>query len=628
MKNTLVIFLIFIAFKSGAQNLYWPRDVKKAYKNKTRSNDGYPGIKYWQNTARYNITLTAMPPERNIKGSEQISYINNSPDTLKYLVFKFIQNIHKPGAPRLGSAAADYLTDGVHVDSFSVNGESKKWKSKEYSPTVQYAGLSKPLPPHDSIQLSFDWHFQISLQSGREGMIDSTTYYLAYFYPRVAVYDDYNGWDDLDHNDALEFYNDFNDYVLNVKVPKNYIVWATGNLQNANDVLEPTYVQRLNESMKADKKIEIATAADLAKKNITKQNDVNTWTFAYNDISDVALGLSDHFVWDASSVIVDEKTRRRVSIQAAYNDTAKDFHHVVEFGQSALSYLSTKWPGVAYPFPKMTVFQGYAGMEYPMMANDETYSDNNFARFVAEHEISHTWFPFYMGINETRYGFMDEGWAATFELLYNRSVMSKDSADDFYKQFRINGWIQDENADEDLPIITPGENLSGRGLGNNEYGKPSLAYLSLKDLLGDEMFRKCLHGFIDRWHGKHPIPWDFFYTVNNISGQNLNWFWNAWFFSNSYIDLAIDNIHKDGDSYQLAISNIGGFPVPIDVQLNFNDGSTQTFHKSPAVWESNQKQVTVTVSSKKSLQSAKLVTDIYMDADESNNSLDIKSDER
>ena len=234
MKNvSIVTTLTIFTFCANAQTLYWPRDVKQAYKNQTRSNDGYPGIKYWQNTARYNITVTAMPPDRNIRGTEQISYINNSPDTLNVLVFKFIQNIHKPGAPRLGTASEDYLTDGVHVDAFSINGETQRWNNREYSPTVQAARLSKPLLPHDSVQLSFDWHFQISLKSGREGMIDSTTYYLAYFYPRVAVYDDYNGWDDLDHNDALEFYNDFNDYVLNVKVPKNYIVWATGNLQNA-----------------------------------------------------------------------------------------------------------------------------------------------------------------------------------------------------------------------------------------------------------------------------------------------------------------------------------------------------------------------------------------------------------
>ncbi|MEP6926093.1 MAG: M1 family metallopeptidase [Ginsengibacter sp.] len=615
---SFLLIFIFLTVSLHAQNLYWPRDLKKAYKHETRSNDGWPGKKYWQNTGHYTITVTALPPDRNIKGTERISYINNSPDTLDVLAFKFIQNIHKPGVSRLGGASADYLTDGVHVDAYTENGQSKKW-GHENSGTVQFIRLSKPLMPHDSIQLTFDWHYQISLQSGREGMIDSTTYYLAYFYPRVAVYDDYNGWDDIEHTDALEFYNDFNDYVLNVKVPKNYLVWATGNLQNANDVLQTAYVQRLDESIKSNTTIHIAGPADLMAKNITKQNPVNTWTFAYNNISDVALGLSDHYVWDASGVIVDEKTNHRTSIQAAFNDTAKDFHHAVEFGQSSLSYLSTKWPGVSYPFPKMTIFQGYAGMEYPMMANDETYADLTFSRFVEEHEISHTWFPFYMGINETRYGFMDEGWATTFELLYNRSVMSKDSADGFYKQFRVNGWVHDDNASEDLPIITPGENLSGRGLGNNEYGKPSLAYFAAKDLLGDDMFRKCLHTFIERWHGKHPVPWDFFYTFNNVSGQDLNWFWNAWFFSNNYIDIAVDNIRTANSNQQVIIRNIGGFPVPVDMQLNFADGSTQIIHKSPQIWAPEQKQVTIDVSGKKLLKSVQLVTDIFVDADESNN---------
>ena len=619
MPRILFAFLtLAISFSLNAQNLYWPRDLKKAYKNQTRSNDGYPGIKYWQNTGTYNITITAMPPDRTIKGNEQIAYINNSPDTLRVLVFKFIQNIHKPGVTRLGQASADYLTDGVHVDAYTENGVEKNWGQKN-SGTIQFIRLTKPLMPHDSVQLTFDWHYQISLKSGREGMIDSTTYYLAYFYPRVAVYDDVSGWDDIEHNEALEFYNDFNNYILHVKVPKNYLVWATGNLQNANEVLQPKYAERLKESMKAVNTIHIADAGDIAAQDITAQNLVNTWTFTYNDITDIALGLSDHYVWDASSVLVDKKTNRRASIQAAYNDTAKDFHDVVEFGQSALSFLSMQWPGVAYPFPNMTVFQGYAGMEYPMMANDETYNDFTFSRFVEEHEISHTYFPFYMGINETRYGFMDEGWATTFELLYNRSVMSKDSADDFYKQFRVNGWIGDDNADEDLPIITPGENLSGRGLGNNEYGKPSLAYLAVKDLLGDEMFKKCLQGFMERWHGKHPLPWDFFYAFNNISGQNLNWFWNAWFFSNNYIDIGVTNVHEINNGYRVNIENIGGFPIPVDIQLNYKDGSTRVIHKSPAIWVGNQKQVMVNITDKKALQSVQLITDIFVDADESNN---------
>ncbi len=608
------------SFVLQAQDLYVPRNIKEAFKKETRSRDGKPGKNYWQNKGTYNITISAMPPDRTIKGTEQVTYINNSPDTLRVLVFKFIQNIHKAGAPRMRSASPDYITDGVTVDKFTVNGKDTKWRNNDYGPTVQYTRLAKPLAPHESVQLGFDWHFQASLQSGREGMIDSTTYFLAYFYPRVSVYDDYNGWDQLDHNDALEFYNDFNDYTLNVKVPKNYLVWATGDLQNANEVLQPTYLKRLNESLTSDAVINIATAADLKAKNITTQNPVNTWTYSYSNISDVALGLSDHYVWDASSVVVDKATGRRTSVNSAYNDTAKDFRHVTRYQQGALDFLSNKWPGIAYPFPKMTVFQGYAGMEYPMMANDETYEDTVFSRFVAQHEIAHTWFPFYMGINETRYGFMDEGWATTLELLYARTVMPKEVADGFYKRFRVNDWIESNDGAGDLAIITPAEQMSGSPMGNNEYGKPSLGYLALKDLLGDDLFKKCLHGFMERWHGKHPNPWDFFYSFNDISGKNLNWFWNAWFFSNHYIDLAIENKGIANGEQKFLVRNIGGFPVPVDLELEYSDGTKDTVHKTPAIWENNQQQATIILTTAKSLSAVRLVTDIYVDADETNNS--------
>lgn len=214
---------------------------------------------------------------------------------------------------------------------------------------------------------------------------------------------------------------------------------------------------------------------------------------------------------------------------------------------------------------------------------------------------------------------MDEGWATTFELLYNRTVMPKAEADQFYKRFRVNGWIHDNDPSEDLPIITPGEQLSGAGLGNNEYGKPSLGYLAVKDLLGDDLFKKCLHGFMERWHGRHPIPWDLFYSFNDISGKNLDWFWSAWFISNNYIDLAIENVAAGKKEQQVMLKNIGGFPVPVDLQLEYTDGTKETIHKTPAIWEKNPKEAVITIESKKALQSVSLVTDIYVDADASNN---------
>jgi hypothetical protein len=619
LKTTLLsTFLAFILLQVQAQDLYMPRDIKLAYQKGTRSPDGRPGKNYWQNFGHYNINITVTPPSRDVKGTEQITYINNSPDTLKSLNMKLILNIHRPGAARSGGAGADYLTEGIQVDSLKIDGKNKPWNNKTAAATNHGVLLFKPLMPHDSVKLDITWHFQLSKQSGREGVIDSTSFYLAYFYPRVSVYDDYNGWDRLEFIDAQEFYNDFNNYTLNVTVPKNFIVWATGTLQNPKQVLKPEYADRLEKSMTSDSTIHIATPKDLAAKSITAQNDMNTWTWKATDISDMALGISDHYNWDAASVVVDDATNRRASMQAAFLDESEDFHHSVQFGRNSLGWFSRNWPGVPYPFPKMTAFQGFADMEYPMMVNDSHTDAPNFAQLVQDHEIAHTYFPFYMGINESRYAFMDEGWATTFELLIGRAEVGNTRAEDFYKRFRVAGWVKDRSTAEDLPVITPSSELRG-GYGNNSYGKPSLSYLALKDMLGDELFKKALHTYMDRWHGKHPIPWDYFNSMSSGSGKNLDWFFNNWFFTNYYDDLALKGVTKAPGGYKVDVQNVGGFVIPFDVKLTYTDGTSESFHQTPAVWEKNQKQITVIVKTGKSVKTAELDNGIFMDANESNN---------
>ncbi len=614
----LTAFCSLLLWQAQAQDLYMPRDIKRAYTKETRSLDGRPGKNYWENHGHYTISITALPPDRTVKGVEQITYYNNSPDTLKRLNMKLILNIHRPGAARFSPADDDYLTPGVQIDEFNINGTKKNWDNTKAAGTNQFVGLAQPLLPHDSLKMDITWHFEVSKQSGREGMIDSTTFYLAYFYPRISVYDDYNGWDTLPFLDAQEFYNDFNDYTLNVTVPKNYIVWATGTLQNPKQVLQPEYAKRLEKSFTSDSTIHVATAEDLANKNITAQNDQNTWTWKATNVSDMAVGISDHYDWDAASAIVDDATNRRASMQSAFLDNAADFHHAVQAGRHSLSWLSHNWPGVPYPFPKMTSFQGFADMEYPMMVNDSHTDDIAFSQFVQDHEIAHTYFPFYMGINESRYAFMDEGWATTFELLIGTSEVGKEKAEKLYKGFRINGWIHDRATAEDLPIITPSSEQRG-GYGNNSYGKPSLSYFALKDMLGDDLFKKALHFYMEQWNGKHPIPWDYFNAMSTGSGKNLNWFFNNWFFTNYYIDLDLKDVTKADGGYTFAIKNIGGFAAPFDIIVTYSDGTTETFHQTPIVWEQNQKQISVVVKTDKTILSAVIDGGIFMDADTSNN---------
>jgi len=613
IKSTIFSAFLFLGLQAGAQTLTMPPEIQKAYDNGTRSLNGKPGKKYWQNHGRYTISLTVMPPANSIRGNEQITYFNNSPDTIRSLNMKLIMNVHRIA----GRGGPTDTSAGIKVDEILIKGVRTPWDNNEAITTNQMVNLPEPLLPHDSIKLEIAWHYHLSRGFGREGVIDSTSFYIAYFYPRVSVYDDYKGWDTQPHTGSLEFYNDFNDYNVNVTVPKDFMVWATGTLQNPSEVLQPDAAERLNQSMTSDSTIHVATMQDWADKKVTTQNASNTWKWAADNVSDIAIGISDHYDWDAASVIVDEKTGRRVSMQADFADSSQDFHHSVQFGRYSLAWFSNNWPGIPYPYPKSNAFQGFADMEYPMMINDSHSPDLVFAELVQDHEQAHTYFPFYMGTNESRYAFMDEGWATTLEYLIGIAERGQEAADKFYKSFRVNRWSHGSHEKEN-PIITPSPDVTF-GAGNNAYGKPSLSYLALKDLLGDKLFKKALHNYMNNWNGKHPIPWDYFYSMEKGSGKQLDWFFYNWFFTPGYIDLDLAKVDKTSKGYALDIKNIGGFAVPFDVIATYDDGLNESFHQTPKVWERNQKEITVNIKTRKGVKSLRLEGGIFVDANEKDN---------
>ncbi|MCC7308487.1 MAG: M1 family peptidase, partial [Acidobacteria bacterium] len=315
MKKFLVLLLCSFVFvlPSFGQDLFMPRNVKLAYENGTRSMDGTPGPKYYQNKSVHNIRMNIAPPDRTITGSEDITYRNNSPKPLANLVLRFELNVHSPEAARHQPASAGELTSDVTVDEYAENGKVKEWKPLIPGKGMTYnvVKLDEPVPPGGSIKLSFKWHYELVLESGREGVIDPTTFYIAYFYPRIAVLDDVNGWDQVAHISSHEFFGDFNDYTLDVTVPKNYIVWSTGDLTNANEVLQPAIAKRLRRSFTSDEVVNIATLDEVKTGKVTAQNATNTWKWKAENVSDVAFGLSDHYIWDGGSLVVDKKTGRR-----------------------------------------------------------------------------------------------------------------------------------------------------------------------------------------------------------------------------------------------------------------------------------------------------------------------------
>lgn len=615
-KSLQILFMafLFVAQNSFAQELYMPRNIKKSYSSGVRSMDGKPGKNYWQNHGNYNIAMSVNADTKVVSGTETIVYENNSNDTLKNLRIRFVNNIHKKTSPRAVQNSDGFFTDGLTITALKIEGEVYKEDGKDWG-TVGIVKMKKPMRPHSKITIDIDWNYPLSEVSGREGQIDKTTFFVAYSYPRVSVFDDYNKWDDLPHTSGQEFYNDFNDYTYSVKAPKNYVVYGTGDLLNPDEVLQPEFASRLKKSYLTDEILHIANEQEMKSGVVTKQSEWNVWKFEAKNITDVCFALSDHYLWDASSVLVDKKTNRRASVQAAYDIKGTDFVNSIKNNQYALDYFSNSWPGVPYPFSKMTAFQGFADMEYPMMCNDSQMGDPVFAQLVQDHEVAHTYFPFYMGINETRYAFMDEGWATTFEYLIGIAEHGKEAADKFYKEFRVQEYIKDASAEEDQPIITMSSQLSDSGYGNNSYGKASLSYIALKDLLGDDLFKKSLHAYMDNWNGKHPIPWDYFNSFNTASGKNLNWFFNNWFFTNNYIDLSVRNVDKN----IVSVANEGGFAIPFDVVITYQDNTKETLHQTPAVWESNQKLAKVILKNKKQIKSLALDGGIFMDATPLNN---------
>jgi hypothetical protein len=622
--------------------LYVPRFIQQAYDKQTRSPDGRPGKNYWQNRSTYKMSITVTPPNRTVSATEEITYFNNSPDPLEVIPFRLYMNAHRPEAIREIPVDASFLTSGIQIDEFRINGQVKAWNdpksqyaaSNTPATTLHMIKLDQPLPPGASVTFSIRWRYDITEAGGwKEGSIDQTTFFLAYFFPRVNVYNDTSGWDQVPFTLGREFNNDFGDYTFEVTVPKNFVVWATGDLLNAQEVLQPTYAQRLQESFTSDRVINIAQPAELKQGLVTAQSDTVTWKWQAKNVSDIAIALSNQYIWDAGSVVVDPKTGRRASVQSAYTEAAKDFKPMVEFGKRTLAWASTQYPGVPYPYSKTSIILGGtqgADEEYPMMVNDASNVDNEdaklfpnygYTRFVAAHELLHSWFPFYMGINEKRYPFMDEGWTTAFEYLINKEDIGEELAIALFKKIRVNSWSR-PGVGNDIPIITPHDALFGLGstaFGDNPYGRPALGYLALKELMGDVAFKQALHEFMARWNGKHPLPWDMFNTFNDASGQNYNWFFNNWFFSYNYLDLAVKSVQPTKGGYTLQVENVGGMAMPFDVKIVYADGSKANFRQNPRIWQDTPQTATIPIKSTQKLKSLTLDGGIFMDFNPADN---------
>ncbi|MGB5849759.1 MAG: M1 family metallopeptidase [Ignavibacteriaceae bacterium] len=606
----VIILLLIISvhpFLFGQDDLYIPLNIKEAYENGTRNYNGTPGPNYWQNSSDYKIKVEIDPENKILYGSETIKYHNNSPDTLKILVIRLYQDIFKIGNARDFSTKKAAINDGVNLSKVFVNGEEVDTSSaitKKRSGTNLILKLIESVHPHTDIDLAFEWDFIIPHKTTiRMGAYDSTSFFIGYWYPQMAVYDDIDEWDHNNYGGQQEFYNDFSNFDVEIKVPNTFAVWSTGVLQNPDELLTQKTLDRFNSAHNSDEVVRIVTEEDLDEGNIFNNSSThNMWKYKADTVPDFTFALSDHYLWDAVTTVVDSSTERTVFIQAAYKAASKDFYDVADISKQAIEFFSFEIPAVPFPYPSLTVFNGSGGMEFPMMINDGSASTLAGTVGVTSHEIAHTYFPFYMGTNERKYAFMDEGWAVM--LPYDFQERMAEGNDPRKKQIFRYQYLA--GTERDVPLIVPSVNLIRVTYSMSAYSRPSAAYENLRNMLGDELFLKGLQSFMERWNGKHPIPYDLFYSFNDGTGKDLNWYWRSWFIDFGYPDLSITKVVIGDTNVSVTVKKEGNIPIPIKLSFIYSDSTESVLYKDASVWSDGKDEIIITEKTTKTIDKIKL----------------------
>jgi len=604
----IVVFLFNGMSKSNAQEsrFYMPIEIQKAYKNGTRSFDGNPGANYWQNSTDYNIDVEIVTDEQMIVGSEEVVYHNYSPDTIFALVVRLYHDANKKGTVRSYETYAGDLTNGVQLFNLKINGKSynqkDKKKVKRRGTNIKFI-LDDPLLPGERLKFNASWKQEIPTNDTRVGSYDSTTFFIGYWYPQVAVYDDVFGWDELNHDILNEYYNGPANFKVSVNAPEGYMVWGTGTLTNAREVYPSGVLEKYKKAWSSKEVISIVSGKDMKKGIQTKRSK---WNFEAKNVSDFAFFLSNHFLWDAASVPVDGK---KVLVSTVHPQDTFNYHNHVKLSLDAMKCLSEDTPGIPYPFEVFTtVISDGWGMEFPMMAHNGSPGKS-----VTVHEMLHSYVPMYVHTNETRWAWMDEGLVSLWTQLVLMKIPGEGKGvDDVIgkskSQENITGTVSD------LPLFLPSEFLKDRNIGYAAYGKPTFLFASLQQYLGDELFIECCREYIKRWALKSPTPYDFFYTFENITDQDLSWIWKPWFFEFGYPDVKIESF-KNGE---LTVALAGNQPVPLVIELMYNDGTSKTLKENIGIWRKGKKIFKVNISDFSKVKEV-AVNKNLLDADYTNN---------
>ena len=595
-----------------------------------RSASGAPGPRYWQNRADYKISCTLDTATHNISGDVEINYTNNSPDNLNFLWLQLDQNIYQ--ASSRGSATTTQIggrwangdfTQGDVIKAVTIDAGGKKYTPKfTVSDTRMQVWLQEALKGSgEKVKLNITYGFTVpeygTDRMGRLKTRNGMIYELGQWFPRMAVYDDIQGWNVLPYLGAGEFYLEYGDLEYSITAPSNMIIVGSGELQNEKEVLTPAQQKRLADARNSDKTVVLRTADEVADPKVRLAAANLTWKFKIQNARDVAWAASHAFVWDAARINL-PSGRKALAMSAYPVESIKrnGWQRSTEMVKGSIEFNSNSW--YEFPYPVATNVAGIiSGMEYPGIVFCSNNDSGSGLWGVTDHEFGHTWFPMIVGSNERKYAWMDEGFNTFINELSTKAFNKG--------EFAAPAFVSKEDEAKDMfaksmdPLMTIPDAMQQENWGTASYSKPAEMLKALRDVvLGPERFDAAFREYIRRWAFKHPTPWDFFHTIENVGGEDLAWFWRGWVFNNWQLDQAVTNVTYVEDKPEnggiITIENLGQMVMPVDVLVKESNGKEQHLHLPVEVWQRGSAWAfSVPTTSK--------ITDVVLDPD--NKLLDI-----
>lgn len=576
----------------------------------TRSASGQPGHKYWQNSADYQLNVSLDETKNEITGSADITYTNNSPDQLGFLWLQLDQNLFAKDSRGNAVVPLSGSRNGAHGETFDGGYKIKsvKYDGKDVKYTItdtrMQIDLPKVLKANGGVaKLKIEYSFlSPKYGSDRMGVEDTKKgkiFTIAQWYPRMCVYDDVMGWNTLPYLGASEFYLEYGTLSANITVPANHYVVASGELLNEREVYSKDEISRWNEAKNSEKAVIIHPESEIGKNT---KSGTKTWKFKIEKARDFAWASSAAFIIDAARINL-PSGKKSLAISAYPLESAGDkaWGRSTEYTKAAIEHYSQKW--FEYPYPAATNVAGNeGGMEYPGIVFCHMNSKGEALWGVTDHEFGHTWFPMIVGSNERLFAWMDEG----FNTFINGLSTEAFNKGEYYRKQdigKMGPFVLNDNFEQ---VMVGPDNMKERSIGALAYFKPAMGLDILREsVLGPERFDKAFRTYVDRWAFKHPTPWDFFHTMENVSGEELNWFWRGWFINKWKIDQAVKTVKPVTGGTQITVENIGQLPMPTTVLVTFKDGTSQTVKLPVEVWKRNT-EWTFQVDSAKEVTQVKL----------------------